>query len=364
MRVKIYWPNWLNYRSNNREMSSSDSMMQALHYPAFDTLVSTTVEAPELAAGEVLLKVAACGICGSELETFKAQSVRRQPPLIMGHEFCGTVVAVSSEDQNALLGRNFVSNSVVPCGRCIRCRRGDTHLCAHRQIFGMHRAGAFAEFVNVPAEVLIPWPSELSAEAAAMTEPLANGVHVVNLTRHLPVHTALVIGAGPIGLMAQQALQVMRGATVFVCDLSEGRLEVAKRLGAAEVFPSGTTNIHEELLKRTEGEGVDLVVDAVGAAQTKKLSLDCLRPGGATVWIGLHADNMELATYQITLPEKQILGTYAAKKDELEYALELMRTGRVDVTSWTEIARLGDSVEMFHRMLRPGPNDIKAVIMP
>ena len=228
----------------------------------------------------------------------------------------------------------------------------------------MHRHGAFAEFVNVPAEVLIPWPDELPAEAAALAEPLANGVHVVNLTRHLPVKTALVIGAGPIGLMTQQALQAMRGARVFVCDLSEGRLEVASRLGAEATLTSGKVNVLEEVLKRTGGEGVDLVVDAVGATQTKQLSLDALRPGGAAVWIGLHADAIELSTYEITLPEKQIFGTYAAKKDELGEALELMRVGRVDVTSWTDVAPLDSGVEVFQRMLQPGDRDIKAVFIP
>ena len=163
---------------------------------------------PEPAADEVLLRVAACGLCGSELETFKNHSPRRQPPLVMGHEFCGTIAAVGPGGDAALVGRKCVSNSLIPCGRCVRCVRGDTHLCADRQIFGMHRGGAFAEYVRVPTRVLIPWPEELSAPAAALAEPLGNGVHIVNLTRHLPLRTALVIGAGPIGLMCQQALQM------------------------------------------------------------------------------------------------------------------------------------------------------------
>src|SRR5690606_9912845 len=125
-----------------------------------------------------------------------------------------------------------------------------------RQVFGMHRPGAFAEFVRVPVKVLIPWPDELSAQAACLAEPLANGVHVVNLTRHLPVRSALVIGAGPIGLMCQQALQAMRGASTMVCDLSTGRLEIAKKLGATRVVSSKDEDVATAAMQWTDGEGV------------------------------------------------------------------------------------------------------------
>ena len=338
--------------------------MKTLHYRRFDSLEIQEFATPVPKADEVLLRVAACGLCGSELETFHNHSPRRQPPLIMGHEFCGAVIEVGQETSRELIGRRFVSNSVVPCGACVRCLRGDTHLCAHRQIFGMHRAGAFAEFVAVPANVLIPWPEEVPPAAACLAEPLANGIHVVNLTRHLPAQTALVIGAGPIGLMCQQALQAMRGIKVMTCDLSAGRLEVAARLGAARTICSKDRDPAAEALAWTGGEGVDLVVDAAGSAATKRLSLAALRPGGSAVWIGLHVNRLELDSYEITLPEKQVLGTYAAKKEDLAEALELMRNGKVDVTSWTETVPLEASVEAFFRMLKPGERDLKAVIVP
>lgn len=338
--------------------------MKALFYPAFDQLEIRDVSLPVPAADEVLLRVAACGLCGSELETFKNHSPRRQPPLVMGHEFCGTIAAVGPGVEAALVGRKCVSNALIPCGQCRRCARGDSHLCADRQIFGMHRGGAFAEYVRVPTRVLIPWPEELSAPAAALAEPLGNGVHIVNLTRHLPLRTALVIGAGPIGLMCQQALQAMRGVSTMVSDLSSGRLAVAKKLGATRVVSSKNEDVAAAALAWTDGEGVDLVVDAAGSAATKRLSLAALRPGGAAVWIGLHGNTMELDSYGVTLPEKQIFGTYAAKMEELAEALELMRSGRVDVTSWTETVPLEHAVPAFQRMLAPSDSDLKAVFIP
>lgn len=338
--------------------------MRVLLYPEFDRLEIADVALTPLAPDEVRIKVAACGICGSELESMKTRSPRRPPPLVMGHEFCGTVAEVGSAVRDQPIGRRVVSNSLVPCGRCVRCERGDTHLCAQRQIFGMHRPGAFAEYVNVPARCLIPWPENLPAEAAALAEPMANGIHVVRVSKHLPAATALVIGAGPIGLFCQQALQVLRGSKVYVADLSPERLAVAKKLGAARVINPREEDVVKVMLAETGGEGADLTVDAVGGAITKKNSLDALRPGGASVWIGLHENTVSLDTYGITLPEKQVLGTYAATIQELQQALDLMASGKVDALSWVQRFSLEDGVTAFQRMLAAKGADIKAVICP
>jgi len=338
--------------------------MRVLNYPEFDRLEVRDLDATPPRPDEVSVRVAACGLCGSELETFKNHSPRRQPPLVMGHEFCGVIAQLGAEVRGWKLGARVVSNSLVPCGRCVRCERGDTHLCAQRQIFGMHRPGAFAEFVNVPARCLIPWPENLPAEAAALAEPLANGIHVVNLTRHLPAATALVLGAGPIGLFCQQALQVLRGSRVYVADLSPERLAIAKKLGAAGVINPREQDAAKVLLAATGGEGADLVVDAVGASVTKKTSLEALRPGGATVWIGLHENTVTVDSYNITLPEKQVLGTYAAKIEELAHALELMASGKVDALTWVQRFPLEAGVTAFNRMLAAKGADIKAVICP
>ena len=338
--------------------------MRALNYPAFDQLEIRDVDVVAPKPDEVRLKVAACGICGSELESFKNHSPRRPPPLVMGHEFCGTVAELGSAVTNVKQGARVVSNSLVPCGKCVRCTRGDTHLCATRQIFGMHRPGAFAEYVNVPARCLIPWPENLPAEAASLAEPLANGIHIVNLTKAYPAQTVLVIGAGPIGLFTQQAMQVLRGSKVYVADLSPERLAVAKKLGAAGVINSREQDPAKVMQELTGGEGADLVIDAVGASVTKKTSLEALRPGGVTVWIGLHENALTFDSYNVTLPEKQVLGTYAAKIEELQHALELMASGKVDALTWVQRFPLEQGVEAFQRMVAAKGNDIKAVVCP
>jgi L-iditol 2-dehydrogenase len=338
--------------------------MQAVLYSDWETLEMADLPAPTAGPGEVLLKVAAAGVCGSELEAFRKRSPRRQPPLVMGHEFCGTVAAVGEGVAGFAEGQPVVSNSLVGCGECVRCRRGDAHLCAGRQLFGMHRPGAFAEYVAVPAAALLPWPDGLPARAAAMAEPMANGVHMVRLTERIRPETVLVIGAGPIGLLAMQAFRALTGATVYIADRHTGRLGVGATLGAARTIDAGSEDVVEVVRAATGGEGADVVIDAVGGGATKRQAVDAARPGGAAVWIGLHEDTITLDSFQVTLPERQVLGTYAASLQDMRDALDLMATGRVDAETWTQAFPLSEGDEAFRRMLNPGPGDVKAVILP
>lgn len=338
--------------------------MQTLLYPTWNRLEISEQPVPAIAQDEVLLKVSACGICGSELESYKNRSPRRTPPLIMGHEFCGTVVETGTKVSNFKTGDRVVSNSVATCGVCKPCNRSNTHLCEKRQIFGMHRQGAFTEFVNVPTSCLIRWPENVPAEAACLAEPLANGIHVANLTRLYNPQKAVVIGAGPIGLMCQQAAQILLGAKVLVTDFVPERLAIAMRLGAEFVVNAKNENLHDAVKKMTDGEGADLVIDAAGSEASKKRSLQVCRPGGAVVWIGLHENEMTLNSYDITLPEKSVFGSYAAKISELEAAVQLMETKQVDVQSWVKTFALNEGVTAFNRMLAAERDDVKAVLVP
>lgn len=334
-------------------------------YPEFERVENAIVTEPNPPApDEVTLRVAACGICGSELDGFRTRSPRRVPPLVMGHEFCGVIDAIGAGVTGWNRGARVVSNSLVPCGTCVRCRRGDSHLCGARQVFGMNRAGALAERVNVPARCLIVWPENLSAEEACLAEPLANGIHVANLVKELPARVALVIGAGPIGLFCQQALQVLRGTKVVVADLNADRLAVAKRLGAVRTMNPKTEDVAAAVREMTEGEGADVTVDAVGSGTTKRAALEATRPGGASVWIGLHENSVTLDTFGITLPEKRVFGTYAATMAELEQALRLMASGQVDARTWTTRMPLTQAEQAFKRALAAKGSDIKMVVCP
>ncbi len=338
--------------------------MKALHYPAWETLEISEKYQPKPAPDEVVLKVAACGICGSELETFKNRSRRRTPSLVMGHEFCGVIAETGTNVHDHKIGDSVVSNSVVSCGTCRCCARGRSHLCAERQIFGMHRPGAFAEYVSVPEQCLIGWPAGLPAESACLAEPLANGIHVANIISHTEPKTTLIFGAGPIGLMCQQAMQAKIGGTIIVVDLMSDRLEIAALLGADHVVNVSREDVVEFVNDVTHGEGVDLVIDSAGNQTTKKQSLGVCRPGGAVVWIGLLENAVKLDSYEVTLAEKTIFGSYAATLSELREAVHLLSSGSVDTKRWVQSFPLGNGVEAFQRMLAAQDKDIKAVLIP
>jgi L-iditol 2-dehydrogenase len=338
--------------------------MKSLLYPAHHTLEIIEQPMPLVGPGEALMRVAACGICGSELEAYRHKSPRRPPPLIMGHEFCGELMEVPAGSEFKA-GDKVVCNALVACGECVRCKRGEAHLCASRQIFGMHRMGAFAEYVNVPLRALLRWDPVLPASAACLAEPLGNGVHVVNLVRSLNPRNVAVIGAGPIGLLVLQAFKALTGADVVSADLSPQRLEVAKRVGALRVVNAREEDIAAVGRELTDGEGFDVVVDAVGGSFTKKQSVQAARPGGAAVWIGLHENNMDgLATYDITLPEKRVFGSYAATQADMQTALDLMASGKIESASWVDSYSLDRGVEAFNRMLAGVGHDIKGVVQP
>ncbi len=337
--------------------------MKALYYPAHDELLLTELPQPAIAEDEVLVKVHACGICGSELETFKTKSPRRIPPLIMGHEFCGTVEIVGDAVRGWEKGALVVSNSVVSCGACERCLEGKTNLCNRRQVFGMHRNGAFGAYVNVPVTSLITMPPDTDPRQACLTEPLANGVHLVRLTQHLDIRNVLVIGAGPIGLAAQQAFSALRQVTTIVSDIRPERLEVARRMGAAGVINPLEEDTAEAVSNILNGASVDLVIDAVGSAQTNHTGLEIVKPGGTLLIIGLYNNSKSLLSYDIVLTEKTVMGSYAATQQDMEDALSLIAAGKADMGSWVHYYSLEQGKVAFFDMMEAKGDHIKSVIV-
>ena len=333
-------------------------------YSDWDRLEIGPVEKPRLNPGELLVRVAACGLCGSELEAFKKRSPRRRPPLVLGHEFCGEVVDIAQDGNTDWMGRKVVVNAVVSCGVCHQCLRGNSHLCIDRAVFGMNRPGAFAEYVAVPTSAVLAWPSTLAPQEACLAEPLANGVHIVRLCEPHAPKNVLVIGAGAIGLLCQQAFQSMLGAHVSVADVRPDRLQIAHELGAASIIDSGSSDVVERCRNLTGGAGMDVIVDAVGLSSTKRQSLQGTRAGGIAVWIGLAEDEISLATNDIILSERSVFGTYGAKMDDLEKALQLLASGSIQTKNWVQTFSLDVGVQAFHRMLAGKNNDIKAVIQP
>jgi len=334
--------------------------MRALLYPHWNHLELSDLPTPVAGDGEVIVRVSACGICGSELETFASRSVRRTPPLVMGHEFCGFIE--SGEANGFPPGSRVVCNAIIHCGSCVNCLAGRTQLCLHRQVFGMHRPGAFAEYVAAPESCLMPWPEDLPANWASLAEPLGNGVHVAERIRSAGPESALVIGAGSIGLMVLQAIKALLQIPVVIVDIDERRLEAARSVGAEAAALSNNETVAELDREFAEGRGFDVVVDAAGGRATKAMSIEACRDEGLIVWIGLGADEMPLSTYPVTLREKTITGSYGATGEDMAVALDLMSRGSVNVDSWVSVYPLEKAADAFLRQLDPARRDIKAVI--
>src|SRR5215469_6095551 len=244
--------------------------MKALLLSQYRRLELAEVETPRPQPGEVLIRVAACGICGSDVHGYDGSSGRRIPPIIMGHEAAGNVVQVGEGVNGLSEGDRVTFDSTVYCGACANCLRGEINLCDRREVLGVscgdyRRAGAFAEFVSVPAHIVHRLPDNLVFPEAALLEAVAVVLHAASLVPIARGGTALVVGAGTIGLLLQQALRVAGCARVFVADPDRTRLALSQKLGATETIPDG---VFERIIELTDGAGVDLVTEAVGKTES------------------------------------------------------------------------------------------------
>jgi L-iditol 2-dehydrogenase len=233
--------------------------MKALLLSQYNLLELAELPDPAPGPGEVLIRVAACGICGSDVHGYDGSSGRRIPPIVMGHEAAGIVAALGAGVAEFSVGDRVTFDSTVFCGSCPPCRRGEINLCDNRQVLGVsctdyRRAGAFAEYVAVPSRIVYRLPDSLSFAEAAMLEAVAVAVHAVSLARISRDSAALVVGAGMIGLLVVQALHAAGCPRVLVSDIDGSRLKLARDVGAAATF-SPETDIAAQIVQLTGGAG-------------------------------------------------------------------------------------------------------------
>src|SRR4051812_48919658 len=297
-------------------------------------------------AGELILRPEAVGICGSEVEGDLGHMGNRTPPLVMGHEFAGRVVA-AGPGAAELEGARVAVNPLSGCGHCALCRAGFANLCPDRKLIGVHTPGAFADFVKVPAADARVLPDGVSARLGALMEPLANGVHAVGLAG-VAVERAVVLGAGTIGLVTLQAALLSGIPHVAVVEPHDARRERAARLGAHAVHAERPDGWH------------DLVLDAVGAQVTRALGLELLRPGGTMVCIGLANDETTLGFHGVVRNQHRIQGSYAYTMADYEQAHEWLVSGRASLgDDLTEVRPLEEGPEQFARLANGTPAEFR-----
>ena len=342
--------------------------MKALLLSSYKNLELADLPAPSPAPDEVLIRVAACGICGSDVHGYDGSSGRRIPPIVMGHEAAGVIAAVGSAVKTFAPGDRVTFDSTVYCGECPNCRRGNVNLCDRHQVLGVscadyRRAGAFAEFVAVPARILYRLPDNFSFAEAAMLEAVAVAIHGVNLAQLAPGSTALVVGAGTIGILTLQALRAAGCSKVFVTDVDTQRLALAKKLGATETFLSDDSLL-ARILERTNNEGVDVAIECVGRNETVAASIDVTRKGGTVVLVGNIAPNVNLPLQKVVTRQIRLQGS-CASAGEYPQAIEWMASGKIQVKPLiTAIAPLEEGPRWFERLHAREPNLLKVVLTP
>ncbi|MFB3881491.1 MAG: galactitol-1-phosphate 5-dehydrogenase [Armatimonadota bacterium] len=342
--------------------------MKALVLTRYNQLDYADVPDPQVRPDEVLVQVKAVGICGSDVHGLDGSTGRRLPPLIMGHEAAGIIAEVGPEVKDWRLGQRVTFDSTLYCGRCQYCNQGLVNLCDSRQVLGVacaefRRDGAFAEYVSVPARVLYKLPDDLSFEHAATVEPVSVAVHGASLLPLRGGETAAVIGTGVIGLLGIQALRARGCASVIAVDVDEGRLKLARQLGADQTVISGPDAL-ARIRELTADRGPDVVFEAVGLPATVKLAVECVRKGGAVAQVGNVSPTAEIPLQALVSRQLALLGS-AASCGEFPECLEMMQRGTIKVEPLiSAVAPLSEGASWSGRLYRREPGLIKVILVP
>jgi threonine dehydrogenase-like Zn-dependent dehydrogenase len=318
---------------------------------------------PQPGPGEVIVKVEASGVCGSDLHGYLGKSLNRKPPLVMGHEFAGVVASMGEGVRDLAPGTAVTVYPLITCGRCAACRRGDTSQCPSRQVIGVHRPGGFAELVAVPRESVVPLPPGISVFTASLAEPLANAVHIFNKNAHGLLRRIAIFGAGTQGLLALHLARLLSPAALISVDVVPARLAVAEHLGATAALNARTEDAVARIRHATGGEGVDLAIEAAGTTATRQAALASVRSGGTVALLGLGEEFSAVNAIDIVNREVTIRGSYAYTYDDFLRAVELLGRGLVP-GEWARPYPLEAGPAVFQQLTTDHGDLIKAVLTP
>jgi len=316
--------------------------MRALVYTQPNEVQLQDRPMPAVAPGEVVLRIEAVGICGSDMHAWHGHDPRRKPGLVLGHEFVGAIA--ESAAPGFTVGTRFTGNPLITCGTCDYCVQGRNNLCANRTMVGMTRPGAYAEYMSIPAASLVAMPQHLSYRAAALTEPAATAWHAINLTLRAlarPIHECrvLVIGGGAIGMLAALLLRHLGVDRAVLAELNPLRRDAVARHARCEAVDPRATPLGES--------SFEVVIDAVGAKATRTQALAAVKPGGVVMHVGLQDWASEIDMRKLTLAEITLLGTYTYTTADLRATVDALARGAFGDLSWVEERPLDAGQQAF-----------------
>ena len=343
--------------------------MKALVLEEYKHFVYRDVPEPKFGEEEVLIRVKACGICGSDVHGMDGSTGRRIPPIIMGHEAAGYIEAVGSKVTGWKVGDRVTFDSTISCGKCDFCRKGLINLCDNRRVLGVSCAdyrqhGAFAEYVVVPQHILFRLPDEVSFEKAAMVEAISVAFHGVGRAPVTINDSAVVVGAGMIGMLVIQALRLAGCGKIVAVDIDAGRLEAAKRMGADASVRSDESDALDQILHLTGGRGADLAYEVVGITPTVKMALASVRKGGSLTLVGNLAPMVELPLQSVVTRQITLYGS-CASSGEYPACLDMLARGSIKVDEMiSAVAPLSEGPDWFNRLYAREPGLMKVLLVP
>ena len=333
--------------------------MQALVYTQPNEVQLLDRPDPTLQAGEVILKIDAVGICGSDMHAYHGHDPRRKPGLILGHEFCGTVV----ESASALYSKGIrvTGNPLITCGICEYCVQGRNNLCSNRTMVGMTRPGAFAQYMSIPAASLIDMPQDMLATHAAVTEPAATALHAINLSmralvRPLPECKVLILGGGAIGMLAALLLRHYGCAEITVAEVNPLRRGQIEQHAQVKTYNPKDTSPAENAF--------DFVMDAVGSKITRNTAFASVKAGGVIMHVGLQDWASEVDMRRLTLAEITLLGTYTYTTADLRATVAAIHRGAFGSLEWLDARPLADGPQAFQDLDQGRAASAKVILCP
>jgi len=327
------------------------------------------VPIPELKNDEVLIRVKACGICGSDVHGMDGSTGRRIPPVIMGHEASGVLTEIGSKVNGWKINDRVTFDSTIYCGRCIFCREGKINLCSNRRVLGVscneyRQNGAFAEYIAVPEHILYKLPEGISFEYAAMTEALSIAFHAVKRTPIILNDNAVVVGSGMIGLLLIQSLRIAGCGKIIAIDIDDTKLKLAEKLGADFTINSNTTDVKKEIESITNGSYADIAFEVVGISSSVNTAVEVLKKGGFLTLVGNLSVKIDFPLQNIVIKEISVIGS-CASSGEYPACLEMIANKKIDVKALiSKVAPLDEGEVWFNRLYNKEPNLMKVILIP
>ncbi|GHV91104.1 galactitol-1-phosphate 5-dehydrogenase [Spirochaetia bacterium] len=344
--------------------------MKALLMEEYKKLKYVDFPDPKLESDhDILVRIKAVAICGSDVHGFDGSTGRRLPPIVMGHEAAGEIVETGKAVTAFKKGDRVTFDSTIYCGKCFFCQNGQFNLCDDRMVLGVscdeyRRHGAFAEYVVVPDHICVPLPEGLPYEEAACTEPAGVAAHAIRNTPLALNDTVAVVGSGLIGNLVIQILRASISGRIIALDTDVSRREVAKSFGVDAALDPADPELDKKIKALTNGRGADRVFEAVGATAPIKTAISVVRKGGSVTLIGNVSPQVEIPLQAVVSRQLSLLGSCAIS-GEYPIALDLMARKKINVKPLlSAVAPLSEGDAWMNRLYNREGNLLKVVLIP